>query len=94
MPNKASAKKALRQSKKRAIRNKIRLARIRDLRRHFRKSIEAKDREKAESLIKDLIVELDKAAQKKIIKLNTAARKKSRLMKKFNEFIKSLDSTK
>lgn len=88
MPNKASAEKALRQDKKRSERNKTKLVQIRDLSRHFRKALETKDKAQAEKLIKDLIIALDKAAQRNILKRNTAARKKSRLMKRLNTLSK------
>lgn len=84
MPNKRSAMKAIRQDKKRADRNKLVFANIRDLRRHFRKAVEAKDTTKAQDLAKQITVAFDKAAQKGIIKKNTAGRKKSRMMKKLN----------
>lgn len=88
MPNKASASKAIRQDKKRAERNKEKLVQIRDLSRHFRKALEAKDKTQAEKLIKDLITAIDKASQRKVLKRNTAARKKSRLMKRLNQLSK------
>lgn len=88
MPNKASAVKALRQGVKRAAQNKGKLMIIRDLARHFRKALDENNTATAETLIKDLIVSIDKAAKKHIIKKNTASRKKSRLMKKLNSILK------
>jgi small subunit ribosomal protein S20 len=85
MPIKKSAIKDLKQTSKRAERNKLAKTRLRDLSRHFRIAIENKDKAKAESTIKDIIKAVDKAVQKNIIKKNTAARKKSRMMKKLNE---------
>jgi small subunit ribosomal protein S20 len=84
MANIASAIKALRQSQKRAARNRERMVVIKDLSRHFRKAIEAKDEKRAEELLNKLVVAIDKAAQKNILKANTASRKKSRLTKRFN----------
>jgi small subunit ribosomal protein S20 len=84
MPVKKSAMKALRQSDKRARRNKNVKADIKTILKKSRKAIDAKAKD-SESLVKDTIKKFDKAAQKGIIKKNTAARKKSRLMKKLNK---------
>ena len=84
MPVKKSAMKALRQGDKRAQRNKNVKADIKTILKKSRKAIDAKAKD-SESLVKDTIKKFDKAAQKGIIKKNTAARKKSRLMKKLNK---------
>jgi small subunit ribosomal protein S20 len=83
MPVKKSAMKALRQDKKRAQKNKNVKADIKTILKKSRKAIDTKTKD-AEALVKDTIKKFDKAAQKGIIKKNTAARKKSRLMKKLN----------
>ena len=83
MPNKKSAIKELRKSAKRAIRNyKVKKA-IKDVVKESKKLIETKEKQAADK-VKAAIKLLDKAAAKKIIAKNTAARKKSRLMKKLN----------
>jgi small subunit ribosomal protein S20 len=83
MPNKKSAIKELRKSAKRAIRNyKVKKA-IKDVVKESKKLIETKEKQ-ATDKVKAAIKLLDKAAAKKIIAKNTAARKKSRLMKKLN----------
>lgn len=87
MPIKKSAKKALRQDKKKAIRNKNVKDDIKYLAKKTLKSIESQEKE-AENLIKKYIKAIDKAAQKKIMKKNTAARMKSRMMKKLNAILK------
>ena len=84
MPITKSAKKALRQSKKRARRNKIVKAEIKTLVKKSRKFITLQEIEKAQELVRAAVKKIDKAAQKGILKKNTAARKKSRLMKKLN----------
>jgi small subunit ribosomal protein S20 len=84
MPNKKNAIKALRQSNKRAERNKQVKDSIAYLRRSLRKAVEAKDADKAGSVSKDTIKAVDKAVQNNVIKKNTGARIKSRLMKKVN----------
>jgi len=87
MPNKKSAIKALRQSTKKAIRNyKVKKA-VKDAVKESKKFIEAKEKSAAEK-VKAAIKLLDKAAIKKVIKKNSAARKKSRLMKKLNALVK------
>ncbi len=81
MPNKNNAKKALRQSIKRAALNREKKIR-------FREAIKTtvKTESKKEALEKAKIAQkaLDKAAKTGVIKKNTAARKLSRLMKKVN----------
>lgn len=82
MPIKKSAMKALRQSDKRAERNRNIKETIAYLRRMHRKMLEAGEATKAEELLKDIVKKVDRAAQKKVLKKNTAARIKSRLSKK------------
>ncbi len=87
MPNKKSAAKALRQSIKRTVRNyKVKRA-IKDIIKDSKKLIEVKEKQASEK-VKQAIKLLDKAAAKKIIKKNNAARRKSRLMKKLNSIMK------
>lgn len=87
MPNKKSAAKELRKSTKRAIRNfKVKKA-IKEVVKDSKKLIEAKEKSAADK-VKGAIKLLDKAAAKKIIKKNSAARKKSRLVKKLNAMTK------
>lgn len=87
MPNKKSAEKALRQAKKRTIRN---LKVKRDLKQLLKVTLthlEKKEQE-ATNKVKEAYQALDKAAKKGILKKNTASRKKSRLMKKLNLMLK------
>ncbi len=88
MPIKANAKKALRQSIKRGQRNKVVLAEINSLRVKFRKlSVDKKSKEAQETA--NLIgKKLDKAVAAGVMKLNTAARYKSRTAKKANALSK------
>lgn len=80
MPNKANAKKAIRQDEKRAERNKMITDNIKYLMRKVRKSIEASQFDEATSFAKKSIAAIDRAMNKGIIKKNTGARKKSRLL--------------
>ncbi len=50
--------------------------------------IDAKKNEEAQKIINQSIKEIDRAISKGIIKKNTGARKKSRLMKKLNALLK------
>lgn len=79
MPNKANAHKALRQSKKNAAANLIRRDAFKDA---IKKVAKAGSLAEAKKLVASAQKALDKAAQRGVIKKNTAARKLSRLMQK------------
>lgn len=79
MPQLRNAKKALRQSDKRFERNRDVKVNIKYLTKQTRQLAEAKDA-KAEESLKTTIKAIDKATQKGILKKNTGARKKSRLI--------------
>jgi len=85
MPTKDAAIKALRQSKTRRARNQAVLANLKKLVKQSRLALKAKDMGKLESLTKETARALDRAAQKGVIKKNTAARKKSRLVKSWQK---------
>lgn len=78
MPNKRSAKKALRQAMKRATLNKSR----RDAYKLAIKKATKSTSSDAKELIRQAQKALDKAAKRGVIKKNTAARKLSRLVKR------------
>ena len=80
--------KALRQAKKRTLRNQKVKEGISFLRRSVRKAMESKDVKKAQELVKSTIKAVDKAVQNKVLKRNTGGRIKSRLMKKLNAMTK------
>lgn len=84
MPIKANAKKALRQSIKRARRNLISGAEIHSLRVKFRKLATDKKVKEAAALAREIGQKLDKALAKGKMKKNTVARWKSRLSLKVN----------
>ena len=79
MPVTKSAKKALRQSKRRQVRNLAVKSAMKETVKEFRRAIEAKDSTKARELLSLIYQKLDKAAKRNVIHQNTAARKKSRL---------------
>lgn len=84
MPIKRSAAKALRQSKKRELHNKNIKENINWLRHQFLKAVFNKDKKSAADFYFKLQKAIDRAAQKGVLKKNTASRKKSRLSKKLN----------
>lgn len=90
MAHKAAAIKALRQTKKRTVRNTLVKKNIAYLKKKTVKAVEKKDSPSAESTYRKLIVSVDKAAKNKIISRNTAARRKSRIAKKINALKKSV----
>lgn len=85
MPTKQAAFKALRQTKKNALRNKLAKLKIADARRDFRKALEKAEASKAAEAVKTAIKLLDKAYSRGIMKLNTVSRHKSRLMKRLQK---------
>ena len=84
MANKKSALKALRQTKKRTLKNIKSKKAIKDIVKVSKKLIGKKDKEGAGVKVKEAVKKIDKAVQKKILKKNAGARKKSRLIKKLN----------
>lgn len=87
MPNSKSAAKNLRKAIKHRKNNAKLEKNLQDLIKKGRKAIEAGDA-KAKDLVAKILVAIDKAAQKGLIKKNTRDRKKSRLQKKFNQAFK------
>lgn len=85
MSHTSSASKALRQSKKRALRNTKVKHHIKELLKKAKKTIVAEKQEEARNFLKEVQKALDKAAQRGILKKNTAARKKSRLAGRFRK---------
>lgn len=88
MPIKQASFKSLRQSKKRQARNlKIKkdlLSAVKSARR----TVADKKADESKASVGKAIKLLDRAVAKGVVKKNTAARKKSRLMKKLNELNK------
>ena len=81
---KDSAAKRHRQSEERRGRNKSVKTAIRTAVKKFVVLVQKKESENAESALQDMVKRLDTAARKGIIKKNAAARKKSRMQKRFN----------
>ena len=81
MPNTPSAKKRLRQSVARRAKNRSTKTALRNLTRKIRESIATKDVATSEADFDTLVKKIDRAASKKVIHANAAARTKSRLSK-------------
>lgn len=85
MPIKESAKKALRQTKKHRVLNLARAHAVKDATKKIKKFVAAGQKDEAKKMITQAYQAIDKAAKRGIIKKNTAARKKSRLMRLINK---------
>lgn len=71
-----SALKRVRQSEKRRLRNRAVRSRIKTM---IKKFVAAESREEKETLLREIYSLLDKAARKRMIHPNTAARRKAKL---------------
>ncbi|MDR1030687.1 MAG: 30S ribosomal protein S20 [Treponema sp.] len=80
----SSAFKRHRQSEERRIRNKAVKSSVRTITKKFVVLAQKKELDAAGAALKEMIKKIDTAAQKGIIKKNTAARKKSRMQRFFN----------
>lgn len=81
MPIIKSAKKALRQNKRRAKRNIQKKKKIKGLIKEVKNLISQNKIGEAKKLLPEIYKNLDKAAKTGLIKKNTASRKKSRITK-------------
>ena len=85
MPIKQSAKKELRKAQKRHLANLRRKNALKSSIKKLKKLTAANQKDEAKKLISAAYQAIDKAAKSGVIKKNTAARKKSRLMKMLNK---------
>jgi small subunit ribosomal protein S20 len=85
MANTKSAIKRMKIYERNRIRNRIRLGRIKFYTKKFISLLNENKIEEAKKILPEVISVIDKAAQKGTLHKNTAARKKSRLMKLLNE---------
>jgi small subunit ribosomal protein S20 len=83
--NTKSAKKQIRNSYRKWLRNRYVKGKMRSAVNVVREAIEAGDYETANNFMPDAASELDKAARKHVIHPNKAARLKSRLMTQIHE---------
>ena len=79
MPITSSAKKALRQSKRKRVANVRSLDKMRVVTKEIRSLAQKKKLDEAKKLIPRLYQAIDKAVKSNVIKKNAGARKKSRL---------------
>jgi small subunit ribosomal protein S20 len=84
LPNTRSAMKAMRNSERKRIRNRVYRSSSRTYVKRARALIEAGQLEEAREAVQNAGRSLDKAAQKGIIHRNNAARRKSRLVHMLN----------
>jgi small subunit ribosomal protein S20 len=89
VPNTESAKKRVRQTKKRNALNNWRKRQIKDQTKSFLKSLTTGDVAAAETEFRKVAAILDKIATKKTIHRNAASRRKSRLAKRLNALKKT-----
>lgn len=85
MPNIKSASKRVKISEIRRMRNMAAKSRLKTATRKFKEAVEAGNTDQAQPALKELLALLDKAAGKKLIHKNAAARKKSKMQKMFNK---------
>lgn len=88
MPNKPSAKKALKQAIKKGARNLQVKKRVEFLRRKLQQALKNKKLEEAEKMYSQLQQTLDKAAKKYVFAKNKTNRLKSRLVKQLHQLKK------
>ncbi len=85
MPNSRSAKRALRKSDVRRLRNRSTRSELRNIIKNARLAIAGDDSQAAVQALQKAAKEIDQAASKGIIHKNAAARTKSRLAKSANQ---------
>lgn len=89
MANTKSALKNIRKNARRRERNRVFRTQARTFVKRTRRQIEAGELEEAQATAQLAIKALDKAAQKRIIHPNNAARRKSRLIKRLNQALEA-----
>jgi small subunit ribosomal protein S20 len=92
LANTKSALKRMRSSEKRRLRNRRVRSETRTYIKRARAQIEAGELEEAQKSVAQAVRALDKAAEKGILHKNSAARRKSRLMRKLNQAIKTVEA--
>ncbi|HOF44667.1 MAG TPA: 30S ribosomal protein S20 [Candidatus Pacearchaeota archaeon] len=85
MPVTKTTKRRPKQNERKRAINKKRTLEMRKLIKEANTLIAAKDTEAVEKMLPQIYKAIDKAAKKGVIKKNTAARKKSRMMKKIKK---------
>ena len=88
-----SAAKAHRQSLKRRLRNRIVRSATKTIVKNAEATIAAGDPEAARLAVRAALSKLDRAAKKGVVHANAAARRKSRLVLKYNAAVAALQAT-
>jgi len=89
MPQRKTALKSLRQSKKKRQYNLVVKSKVKKAIKEYLKVLKENNEKQAVDLLRKAYTELDKAVSKKIIHKNKASRKKSRLSKKLKSVAKA-----
>lgn len=84
MANIKSAAKRAKTSEVRRMRNMAAKSRLKTVTKKYTTAVEAGDKAQALPLLQDVLSLLDRAAGKKLIHKNAAARKKSKMQKAYN----------
>ena len=79
MANNSSARKRIRQTEKRTVRNKARKSRVRSLLRKVEEAVKSGDKAAAQEAFRAAQPEMQRAATKGVLHANTVARRLSRL---------------
>lgn len=85
MPNIKSAIKRVELTQKRTIRNASIKSAVKTAIRRYEKALAEADKDVALTALRQVMVAVDKAVTKGVLHKNAAARKKSRLTKRFNK---------
>ncbi len=85
MANTKSAIKEIRVADARRVRNKMVCSRLKTSLRKSKQAVSGADYEMAKTTVASTVKDLDKAVSRGVIHRNTAARSKSRLVKKLNK---------
>lgn len=85
MPNTPSAIKRLKQSAKRRLHNRITKKLIKTFSKRALAAAAAKEFDKAEADFRTAVARIDKAGARRVLHPNTAARRKSRLAREYQE---------
>jgi small subunit ribosomal protein S20 len=80
-----SAEKQARAGQKRRLRNRVATSQIKTVVTKARQNVSGSDQPAAEAAVADVVKALDRAASKGILHPNSAARRKSRLVKQLNK---------
>ncbi len=91
MPFTKSRAKSLRKAKVRTLRNKMIRTRMRNAVKKALQAFESGDRAVAEAALREAARQLDKSVSKGVIHKNQAARRKSRLTKRFKAIFEAAE---